>query len=150
MANKPFEEAVYDEVYSVADLSEEDTEESIIIPEIEIAEEVKEEEVTPVLSLREEITIPEISPIYKSDIPQKKKKAVSFAQLPEIKKKKTGDMSQIKRMVIIAAVAIALILLLIVSVAMKISDGNAESTTLIINNIFLFAENYGGVLLNGC
>ncbi len=150
LANKPFEEAVYDEVYSVAELGAEAEGEEIVIPEIEIAEEIKEEEVTPVLSLKEEITIPEISPIYKSDITQKKKKAVRYAQLPEIKKKKTGDMSQIKRMAIIAAVAIALLLLLIVSVAMKISDGDTESTTLMINNIFLFTENLGGVLLNGC
>ncbi len=149
LANKPFEEAVYDEVYSVAEIAEDETPEEIIIPEVEQAEEVKEE-VTPVLSLKEEITIPEISPIYKSDIPQKKRKAVRYAQLPEIKKKKTGDTDAIKKMIIIAAVALVLIMLLIASVVMKISDSGAESTTLMINNIFIFAENYGGVLLNGC
>lgn len=149
LANKPFEEAVYDEVYSVAEIDEDETTEEIIIPEVETVEEIKEE-VTPVLSLKEEITIPEISPIYKSDIPQKKKKAVRYAQLPEIKKKKTGDTDAIKKMIIIAAIALVLIMLLIVSVIMKISDSGAESTTLMINNIFIFAENYGGALLNGC
>ncbi len=149
LENKPFEEAVYDEVYSVAEIDAEEAFEEIIIPEVEQVEEVKEE-VTPVLSLKEEITIPEISPIYKSDIPQKKKKAVRYAQLPEIKKKKTGDTSAIKKMIIIAAVALVLLILLIASVIMKITDSGAESTTLMINNIFVFAENYGGVLLNGC
>lgn len=149
LANKPFEEAVYDEVYSVAEIDSEDAEEEIIIPEVEQIQETAEE-VTPVLSLKEEITIPEISPIYKSDIPEKKKKAVRYAQLPEIKKKKTGDTSAVKKMIIIAAVALVLMLLLIASIIMKINDSDAESTTLMINSIFLFAENYGGVFLNGC
>ncbi len=149
LANKPFEAAVYEEVYSVADLADEEAGEEIIIPEVEPIEEVKED-VTPVLSLKEEITIPEISPIYKSDIPQKKKRAVRYAQLPEIKKKKTGDISAIKKLIIIAAVALVLLLLLIASVVMKINDADAESTTLMLNNIFLLTESYGGVFINGC
>lgn len=149
LENKPFEEAVYDEVYSVAEMPDEETVETVIIPEIEQTE-TAFEEVTPVLSLKEEITIPEIAPIYKSDIPEKKKKPVRYAQLPEIKKKKTGDTKAIKKMLIIAAVALVLVLLLIASVVMRISDSDAESTTLMINNIFLLAENYGGALLNGC
>ncbi len=150
LANKPFEEAVYDEVYSVADIVGEETQEEIIIPEVETVEEAREE-VTPVLSLKEEITIPEISPIYKSDIPQKKNRAVRYPQLPEIKKKKaTGDTAAIKKLIIIAAVALVLLLLLIASVIMKVNDADAESTALIINNIFLLAEKHGGVLLNGC
>ncbi|MBQ7118408.1 MAG: protein kinase [Clostridia bacterium] len=148
LANKPFEEAVYDEVYSVAEPDTENVQEEIIIPEVELMEEMKEE-VTPVLSLKEEITIPEISPIYKSNIPEKKKKAVKHLQLPEIKKKKMADISAVKKMIITAAVALVLLALLIASVAMKISDSGAESTTLMINNIYIFAENYGGVFLNG-
>ncbi len=148
LANKPFEEAVYDEVYSVAEPDTENASEEIIIPEVELMEEMKEE-VTPVLSLKEEITIPEISPVYKSNIPEKKKKTAKYVQLPEIKKKKTGDVSAVKKMIIIAAIALVLLALLIASVAMKISDSGAESTTLMINNIFIFAENYGGVFLNG-
>lgn len=147
LANKPFEEAVYDEVYSVAEITDEQVQEEIIIPEVELTEETIREEVTPVLSLKEEITIPEISPIYKSDIPQKKKRSVRYAQLPEIKKKKvTGDTSAIKKMIIIAAVALVLLVLLIASVVMKISDSGAESTTLMINSIILYTETNGGVL----
>lgn len=149
LANKPFEEAVYDEVYSVAEPETEEPSEEIIIPEIEIAQEQKEE-VTPVLSLKEEITIPEISPIYESSAPTQKKKAVKYAQLPEIKKKKTGDTAAIKRMIIIAAIALVLFILLVVSVAMRISDSGSESTALMINNIILLAEDYGGALLYGC
>ncbi len=149
LANKPFEEAVYDEVYSVAEITDEEAMEEIIIPEVELTEEMKEE-VTPVLSLKEEITIPEISPIYESNVPKTKKKPVKYVQLPEIKKKKMGDVTAIKKMIIIALVALVLLLLLIASIVMKISDADAESTTLMINNIFLLAENYGGVLLNGC
>lgn len=149
LANKPFEEAVYDEVYSVAEITDEEAMEEIIIPEVELTEEVKEE-VTPFLSLKEEITIPEISPIYESNVPKKKKKPVKYVQLPEIKKKKTGDVTAIKKMIIIALVALVLLFLLIASIVMKISDADAETATLMINNIFLLAENYGGVLLNGC
>ncbi len=151
LANKPFEAAVYDEVYSVAETESSEAEENIIIPEIEHITQPTEQ-VTPVLSLREEITIPEISPIYKSEtVPQKKKRAVKHPQLPEIKKKKkTVDNAAIRKMIILAALAIVFFVLLIVSVAMKISDSDAESTTLMINNIFTFLQAYGGVLLNGC
>ncbi len=150
LENKPFEEAVYDEVYSVADTDPEESGEEIIIPEIEQAAEEVKEEVTAVLSLKEEITIPEISPMYKSESPKKKKKAVRYPQLPEIKKKKTGNIDAIKKMIIIAAVALVLMILLIASVIMKISDAGSESTVIMINGIFVFAENYGGVFLNGC
>ena len=149
LENKPFEEAVYDEVYSVAEVDTDESFEDIIIPEIEETEE-KKEEVTPILSLKEEITIPEISPVYNSSIPQKKKKAVRYPQLPEIKKKKTADISAIKKLIIIAAVAVALLLLLIICVAMKISDAGTESTALIFDSVLVMAEKYGGVLLNGC
>ncbi|MBQ3137149.1 MAG: protein kinase [Clostridia bacterium] len=150
LANKPFEEAVYDEVYSVADIDTENSGEEIIIPEIEQTAEETKEEVTPVLSLKEEITIPEISPIYKNEAPKKKKRAVRYPQLPEIKKKKTGDIDAIKRMMIIAAVGLVLLILLIASLVMKISDGSPESTAVMINDILVFAENYGGVFLYGC
>ncbi len=150
LENKPFEEAVYDEVYSVAPM-EEDIEEAVLIPEVEEFLSEKEE-ITPVLSLKEEITIPEISPIYKSDIPveSKKKKAVSYAQLPEIKKRKIKNFADIKKLLILAVVSVLLIILLIISLAMKISGIDAQSYMLLIDNTSEYIFSYGGVLINGC
>ncbi len=149
LENKPFEEAVYDEVYSVAEPDDENTGEDIIIPEVEEYAQ-KKEDVTPVLSLREEITIPEISPIYNSDIPQKKRRTVKHPQLPEIKKRKSGDVTAIKKMLLLALAAVVFFILLVIAVVMKFSQEDAESTTLMLNCFYFLTENYGGIVINGC
>lgn len=142
LENKPFEDAVYDEIYSVAPVQDEN-EEAIVIPEIDEILESKEE-ITPVLSLKEEITIPEITAVYKSDMPVQKKRPVKYAQLPEIKKRKNKNFEDIKKLIILGVISALLLILLIVSIIMRFNDNNSEVTNLIINYINIFSGGYGG------
>ena len=74
--NKPFEEAQYNDVYSVSVPDYEVPEENVMIPKVE--EIVREpEQETKVVSLRQEIKIPEIVPAYKKET-QPKKKVVRY------------------------------------------------------------------------
>lgn len=150
LANKPFEEAVYDEVYSVAPIDEEyEIEEAVIVPEYESqGEEENAEEVTPAVSLKEEITIPKISPVYQKTPKAKQgKKAVKYASLPEIRKPKPRQSADVKKMIIVTVVALLLVILLLVSLVMKASamSLSQESITLCITDIFRF--DVGGVPL---
>lgn len=150
LANKPFEEAVYDEVYSAYPVDEEyEIEEAVIVPEYDTVGEYKAaEEITPAVSLKEEITIPEISPIYKSAPKAKQnKKAVRYAALPEIRKPRPKQSADIKRMLAVTAVAAVLIVLLIISLVLKSTAGYDfnEYTALIITDII--SVDVGGVPL---
>lgn len=119
--NQPFEEAKFDDVYSTSQ-SENESDESVVIPEIEkdIAREEKEIDV---ISIKEEIQIPELpkfdyKPNTARSITANDKK---FEKLVDTKPKARFDFRGLKRVVISAFIAACLVLLFIVSAVMNAS-----------------------------
>ncbi len=125
LENKPFGEAVYEDVYSLAAEDNYAGEEKIIIPELEIAPTLVEPKAPPV-SLKEEITIPDVSPVYNQVKKTVKKNKKIYEKLPEIKKKSKGITSELRKILIMSAIAVMLVVLLIVSLVLRHGDASAE------------------------
>lgn len=145
--NKPFEDPKYDDVYSKS-IEDGENEEDVLIPDVE---EISQhaEEVTPALSIKEEIQIPEIASVYKKKTPQRKK-AIRYEKLPEIKKPVRKSSNEgLKRLLILAVVAVLLVVLFIVSAVLHASDLSDETITAMISNVSYLIYN-GGVLIYGC
>lgn len=144
--NKPFEEPVYDEIYSK---SIENSEEEVLIPEIDELND-KAEEITPSLSIKEEIQIPEIVPAYKKKNTQRKK-SIRYEKLPEIKKpaKKTNK-EPVRKLVVLAIIAILLVVLFIISAVLHSADTDNQAVAAVINGGTQFIYSLGGVIINGC
>ncbi len=143
--NKPFGEAVYEDIYSRSPEKTEEGSEEIIIPEIEEYSS-KIEPLTPPISLKEEITIPDVSPVYnQSTQPVKKNKRI-YERLPEIKKSGKGITSEIKKIIIMAAITVMLIVLLVVSLVLKNGEESAQTLMMLISGRDSFV-NYGGAFL---
>ncbi len=142
--NEPFEEPKYEEIYSRSIITEQE-EESVIIPDVEEIEETEQikEGMTPVLSIKEEIQIPEITPVYKKK-PAQKKKPVKYEKLPEIKRPVRRNTEGIKKLVIMAVIAVVMILLFIASVILHIS-GNDDNNNLNSGVISAYYISDGGV-----
>ncbi len=146
--NKPFEEAQYNDVYSVTadgyDLPEED----VLIPDVEDFEKEPEKEIE-VLSLKQEIKIPEIIPSYKKVTPTKKK-PVMYEKLPEIKRKKRRNKEMESRIITMLIVTVLLFILMITSIVLHSSsdEDTVQSIAAAINNYYFMLS--GGGLLNGC
>ncbi len=138
LEKKPFEEAVYDDIYSVSSESTEEPE--VSEPEEEELPEEKPEVKRPV-SLREEIQIPDVSLIdyaTQKTKPQRKK-ATGYRSLPESLKKerKTGTLFS-KKMIILFCVAFALLVLLVVSLAIRVGAADIQQAlTIDYDNILL-------------
>jgi hypothetical protein len=146
--NKPFEEAQYNDVYSVSAKDYDIPEENILIPEVEDFHKEPEQE-TQVVSLRQEIKIPEIVPTYVKEA-EPKKKQVRYEKLPEIKKKKRRNKEMENRILTMLIITVILFILMIVSIVLHASgdDTTVESIAGVINNYYFMLS--GGGLLNGC
>lgn len=146
--NKPFEEAQYNDVYSVNAPESELPEEEIMIPEVEEILRAPEQE-TKVVSLRQEIKIPEIVPAYKKET-QPKKKVVRYEKLPEIKRKQKRNKEMESRILRMLIITVVLFVLMITSIALH-SSGDEETLQSIqgvISNYYFM--NSSGGLLYGC
>lgn len=146
--NKPFEEAQYNDVYSVTSNDYDLPEEDILIPDIEDFEKEPEQEIE-VVSLRQEIKIPEIIPTYKKETPAKKK-PVMYEKLPEIKRKKRRNKEMESRILTMLIITVLLFILMITSIVLHTSgdDDTIQSIAAVINNYYFMLS--GGGLLNGC
>lgn len=144
--NKPFEEPVYDEVYSKSvDVSEE----QVLIPEIDEQTD-NEEQITPALSIKEEIQIPEIVPVYKKKNTQRKK-IIKYEKLPEIKRPvKKENKEPVKKLVVLALIAVLLVLLFIISAVLHSGNSDNQAVSAVISSGTEFIYSLGGVMINGC
>ena len=145
--NKPFEAAVYNDVYSVTTTGY-DMPEDVLIPEVEEIEKAPEQE-TKVISLRQEIKIPEIVPTYKKETPVKKK-LTNYEKLPEIKRKKKRNKEMESRILTMLIITVLLFVLMVTSIVLN-SKGDEEtiqSIAAVVNNYY-FSLMEGG-LLYGC
>lgn len=146
LANKPFEEPKYDEVYSK---SNENGEEDVIIPDVEVSFQ-KPEDVTPSLSIKEEIQIPEITSPYKTK-KTARKKVFKYEKLPEIKKPvKKANNDGLKKLLVLAIIALALVMLFILSAILYKDESSKEVLAGVINNFVFELNSYGGVIHLGC
>jgi len=144
--NKPFEEPTYDEVYSK---SVDSAEEEVLIPEID-EETDSTEQVTPAISIKEEIQIPEIVPVYKKKNSQRKK-IVRYEKLPEIKKPaKKENKEPVKKLVILAVIALLLVILFIISAVLHSGNAENQAISAVISGGTEFIYSLGGVMINGC
>ncbi len=142
LMNKPFEEPVYDEIYSKSVNDNDD--ENVVIPEIEDAQN-KTENITPSLSIKEEIQIPEIVPAYKKKITGKKR-INRYEKLPEIKKPVSKNKNDsIKKLLILAIVAVLMVILFIVSAVLNSESNSDEPVTALIYNLYSIYMFAGGV-----
>lgn len=146
--NKPFEEAQYNDVYSVTTDVYDMPEEDILIPDIEDFEKEPEQEIE-VLSLKQEIKIPEIIPAYKKETPVKKK-PVKYEKLPEIKRKKRRNKEMESKILTMLIITVLLFILMITSIVLNSSgdEDTLQNIVAVINNNYLMLS--GGGLLNGC
>ena len=146
--NKPFEEAQYNDIYSVTNNGYDMPEEDVLIPDVEDFHKEPEQE-TKVVSLKQEIKIPEIVPAYKKE-PQPKKKTVRYEKLPEIKRKKRRNKEMESRILTMLIITVILFILMITSIVLHSSgdESNVEAIAGVINNYYFMLS--GGGLLNGC
>ena len=145
--NKPFEEAKYNDVYSVTATGY-DMPEDVIIPDIEEVEKAPEQE-TKVISLKQEIKIPEIVPTYKKETPVRKK-LNNYEKLPEIKRKKKRNKEMESRILTMLIITVLLFVLMVTSIVLNASgdEETFQSIAAVVNNYY-YSLMEGG-LLNGC
>ena len=145
--NKPFEEAKYNDVYSVT-TSGYDMPEDVLIPSVEEIEKAPEQE-TKVISLNQEIKIPEIIPTYKKETPVRKK-LTNYEKLPEIKRKKRRNKEMESRILTMLIITVLLFVLMVTSIVLN-AGGDEEAlqsiSAVVGNYYYSFME---GGLLNGC
>lgn len=148
LEKKPFEETVYDDVYSVSSEKEEP------LPESEKEPEEKKEEPKPApraVSLREEIQIPNVTPkdYAKEDLKPRKKRPNNFKALPtNAKKRSAANKTDIKQVIIFSVIALILLIFLVFSLSLKFKGSDNETTAAVLGVINSFAE-YGGNLIYG-
>ncbi len=145
--NKPFEEAKYDDIYSVSSSAEG---EEIVAPDVEeVSPESVTEEVTPTVFLKEEIKIPEItsdSEFYKKKT-QAKRKPAQHAKLPVIKKKVRKDVDRIKKIIILAVMTLLFFVMFLTSVFLRLGGKEEKLTTVAAYmNTNLMHSYYGGAV----
>ena len=130
LEKKPFEETVYDDVYSVSSTTEEEP------PVDEPTEEntpQTEPEPKRVVSLREEIQIPDVSlsDYAAQKIKPQRKKARTYQPLPDsLKKERKTESFFSKKMIILLCVAAALLVLLVVSLAIRAGATDINSAVI--------------------
>lgn len=128
LEKKPFEETVYDDIYSV---SSQNSEEPVVDEPIE--EKPAEPQPKKPVSLREEIQIPDVSlsDYAAQKTRPRKKKPRSYTPLPESlgKERKTEPLLS-KKMIILICIAAALLVLLIISLAARASAAEAQTAML--------------------
>lgn len=145
--NKPFEEAKYNDVYSVT-TSGYEMPEDVLIPSVEEIEKAPEQE-TKVVSLKQEIKIPEIIPTYKKETPVRKK-LTNYEKLPEIKRKKRRNKEMESRILTMLIITVLLFVLMVTSIVLNAGgdEETLQSISAVVGNYYYsFME---GGLLNGC
>lgn len=154
LEKKPFEETVYDDVYSVSQNKSEEPKlfsESFDSTESP-AEKEPFEKPKKAVSLREEIQIPNVTPIDYAgkEVKPRKKRPGNFEALPAArKKKKAADAASTRKMIILALIALVLLVLFVASVAMKMKGDSGTTISQAVNNASNTLMIYGGCLFNG-
>ncbi len=146
--NKPFEEAKYNDIYSVSDTYE-IPEEDVLIPEVEEIEREVEKEIE-IVSLKEEIKIPDIIPTYKRKPPTAKKRVVRYEKLPEIKRPKKPAKALTEKIIKTAIITVLLFIMMLASIILNAGKSGDENKTIaaaISNYNYII---YGGAFANGC
>lgn len=147
MNNRPFDEAMFDEVYSKSNLKAEDNE-PVLIPQVENAAAKKETDID-VLSIKEEIHIPDIvtsnysGAAFHTDGKGEKK----YEKLIDTRPKSKHDYRGLKRVVVSAFVALCFVMLFIFSLTLN------TSAAFIAESIYSVSEAdaccFKGVLIYG-
>lgn len=150
LEKKPFEETVYEDIYSVSSKNDEDDFSQVKADYQENVQQAEQpEKPKKAVFLREDIQIPDISPIDYADgeVKPRKKKPSNFEALPAVRKKQPADAASVRKLIILAAVALILLILFIASVALKMNGDSSitfsqamsdVSNTLMINGGCLF------------
>lgn len=149
MNNQPFEDAKFDDVYSVSKTDSAD-DESVVIPEVEETIMSEEKEID-VLSIKEEIQIPLFDQSYKHHY-KKENNNAKMEKIVDTKPVGKADLRGIKKLIFSALTAIALVMLFILSAVLNVSaesDGFADIAEL--NNILIGSSyfHHEGVLIYG-
>lgn len=121
MNNQPFEEAKFDDVYSVSDSNDEN--ESVIIPEVEKTAVNAEKEID-ILSIKEEIQIPQMPPEFKKGYNGKYPfvgNSEKVEKLVDTKPASKFDFRGLKKVLFSALVALAFVALFIGSAVLNAS-----------------------------
>lgn len=148
LEKKPFEETVYEDIYSVTS----EKKESFSAPfEPEPQQKNEQTEKPPkAVSLREEIQIPDVTPMDYAgrEVKPRKKRPSNFEALPAARKKET-DASSVRKMIILALIALVLLVLFIASVAMKMKGDSGTTISQVMNGASNTLMIYGGYLFYG-
>lgn len=147
LEKKPFEETVYEDVYSVTN-EKKNEESSVKEKPSEFPAPQSEKKPKKAVSLREEISIPNVTPIdYAGEkVKPRKKKPNNFQALPTAKRNKKKDAAELKKLIILSAIALVLLILFIASVAMKMKGEDLTTTLPPAAQTLMI---YGGYLLYG-
>lgn len=150
LEKKPFEETVYDDVYSV---SEKKAEAPVSpVPEKAVLQpEIAPEKPQRAVSLREEIQIPNVTPMDYAgkEVKVRKKRPGNFEALPAARKKQPPAAASMRKTIILAAIALVLLVLFIASVAMKMKGDTGTTISQAVNGVSNTLMIYGGYLFYG-
>ncbi len=148
LEKKPFEETVYEDVYSVTS-EKKDSFSAPFEPEPQQKNEQAEKPPKAVF-LREEIQIPDVTPMDYAgkEVKPRKKRPSNFEALPAARKKET-DASSLRKMIILALAALVLLVLFIASVAMKMKGDTGTTISQVMNGASNTLMIYGGYLFYG-
>ena len=148
LEKKPFEETVYEDIYSVSS----EKKEPFSAPSEQEPQQKNEQAEKPpkAVSLREEIQIPDVTPMDYAgrEVKPRKKRPSNFEALPAARKKET-DASSVRKMIILALAALVLLVLFIASVAMKMKGDTGTTISQVMNGASNTLMIYGGYLFYG-
>ena len=148
LEKKPFEETVYEDIYSVSS----EKKEPFSAPSEQEPQQKNEQAEKPpkAVSLREEIQIPDVTPMDYAgrEVKPRKKRPSNFEALPAARKKE-ADASSVRKLIILALAALVLLVLFIASVAMKMKGDTGTTISQVMNGASNTLMIYGGYLFYG-
>lgn len=148
LEKKPFEETVYEDVYSVSA----ERKEPFSPPSEPEPQQENEQAGKPpkAVFLREEIQIPDVTPLDYAgkEVKPRKKRPSNFEALPAVRKKE-ADVSSVRKLIILALVALVLLVLFIASVAMKMKGDSGTTISEVMSGASNTLMIYGGYLFYG-
>ena len=148
LEKKPFEETVYEDIYSVSS----EKKEPFSAPSEQEPQQKNEQAEKPpkAVSLREEIQIPDVTPMDYAgrEVKPRKKRPSNFEALPAARKKE-ADASSVRKMIILALIALVLLVLFVASVAMKMKGDSGTTISQVMNGASNTLMIYGGYLFYG-
>lgn len=148
LEKKPFEETVYEDIYSV---SSEGKEPFRAPSEPEPQQKTEQAGKPPkAVSLREEIQIPDVTPMDYAgrEVKPRKKRPSNFEALPAARKKE-ADASSVRKLIILALIALVLLVLFVASVAMKMKGDTGTTILPAASDVSNTLMIYGGYLFYG-